>query len=203
MSRNRSFFALACLGGALLAPPAHADIYAYTDGAGVVHYTNVPDDPHYQRIMVEPRAWSGSAPHVARDVQAASREYAPLIDEAARRTRLEPALLRAVIAVESAFDPRAVSKAGAQGLMQLLPATAKRYGVHDAFDPADNVNAGARYLRDLMTRYHSNLELALAAYNAGENAVDRYGRRIPPYAETQSYVPTVLRLYGRFRAPPA
>ncbi len=108
---------------------------------------------------------------------------------------MEPDLLRAVIVVESGFNARAVSKAGAVGLMQLMPATARRYGVSDRFDPEQNVHAGARYLQALIKRYGSDIKIALAAYNAGEEAVDRCGRCIPRYRETQAYVPRVWRMY--------
>jgi soluble lytic murein transglycosylase-like protein len=129
------------------------------------------------------------------EVKRRAAAYSALIDDVARRAELQPALLCAVIAIESAFDPRAVSRKGAQGLMQLRPATAKRYGVQRPFDPAENVRGGAGYLKDLLKRYGNDLELALAAYNAGEDAVDRHGRTIPPFAETQAYVPAVLALY--------
>jgi len=109
---------------------------------------------------------------------------------------IDASLLRAVIVVESAFDERAVSSRGARGLMQLTPATAVRFGVHDAFNPRQNVRAGAHYLRFLLDRYDNDLELVLAAYNAGEDAVDRYGRAVPPYKETRAYVPRVMRVYS-------
>ena len=124
--------------------------------------------------------------------------YAVLIERTAKRRSLQPALLRAIIAVESGFNARAVSRAGAQGLMQLQPATARRYGVGDAFDPEQNLDAGARYLAELLRRYGDNLELALAAYNAGALAVDRNGGRVPPYRETRAYIPAVLELYRHF-----
>ena len=101
-------------------------------------------------------------------------------------------LLHAIIAVESAYDARAVSSKGAQGLMQLMPATAQRFGVLDPFDPHENVRAGARYLKALMAQFNGDLKLTLAAYNAGESAVVRYGNRVPPFAETQKYVPKVM-----------
>jgi soluble lytic murein transglycosylase-like protein len=121
---------------------------------------------------------------------------------AAKASTIQASLVRAVIVVESGFNPRAVSKRGAIGLMQLLPATARRYGVKDIYDPEQNIRAGTRYLRDLLTRFDSNLELALAAYNAGEEAVERYGRHIPPYAETLNYVPSVMRVYQRLMGLP-
>lgn len=192
------FFAISAL--TLAALGARADIYSFIDEDGVVHYTNVPDDVRFvlfqktgdDRVEMSPQhagAWRDRA-----------NTFAGLIDRTARRTEVHPALLRAVIAAESAFDPNAVSRAGAQGLMQLHPKTATRFGVTNPFDPAANVDGGARYLRYLLKRFDNNLELALAAYNAGEEAVERHGRHIPPYAETQAYVPTVLRLYRRFLA---
>jgi soluble lytic murein transglycosylase-like protein len=105
-----------------------------------------------------------------------------------------------VIAVESGFNSRALSKAGAVGLMQLMPATALRFGVSDPYDPLQNVRAGAQYLRFLIDRFGNDLSLALAAYNAGEQAVDRNGGQIPPYSETQAYVPRVLKIYRMLEA---
>jgi soluble lytic murein transglycosylase-like protein len=118
------------------------------------------------------------------------------VDAAARRHGLNQALIDAVIVAESGYNHRAVSRAGAVGLMQLMPDTARAYGVSDREDPAQNVDGGSRYLRDLLARY-LDLELALAAYNAGETAVERHGRRVPPYPETRDYVKKVL---GLFRA---
>ena len=176
---------------------AHADIFAFTDAAGVAHYSNVPVDARYERIMSDPPP--PSSPQGA-ELRAKAAVFSDLIDEAARHAEVSPALLRAVIAVESAFDPRAVSPKGAQGLMQLQPATARRYGVNRPFDPRDNLRGGASYIRDLLKHYGNDLELALAAYNAGEDAVDRHGRTIPPFPETRAYVPAVLRFYRRFLA---
>jgi soluble lytic murein transglycosylase-like protein len=121
------------------------------------------------------------------------------VQEAARTYELEPALLHAVISVESGYNPKAKSRKGASGLMQLMPDTARRYGVADIFDPAQNVRAGARYLRDLLRMFNNDMKLALAAYNAGENAVIRHGR-IPPYQETVAYVPKVLAFYKKLGA---
>lgn len=122
----------------------------------------------------------------------------PVVEQAAADHRLDPALLLAVIHAESGFNPQALSPKGAVGLMQLMPATASRYGTGDLRDPGRNVQAGAAHLRYLLGRY-DDLPLALAAYNAGENAVERYGMRIPPYAETQDYVPRVLSLYRKYQ----
>ena len=121
------------------------------------------------------------------------------IDSIARRHGVDPLLVRAMIRVESNFDARAVSPKGAAGLMQLMPETAMRYGVDNRFDPAQNVDGGVRYLRDLMAMFDGNLSLALAAYNAGEGAVLKHGRRIPPYPETQQYVVWVRSYYNQFR----
>ena len=130
------------------------------------------------------------------------KQYSPLIEEVAQQERLQPELLHAVVSVESAYDPEAVSPKGAVGLMQLMPSTAKRYGVENIRDPEENVQAGANYLKDLLEEFDQDLKLALAAYNAGENAVRRYGNRIPPFPETQRYVSKVMGLYreGRIAA---
>jgi soluble lytic murein transglycosylase-like protein len=121
------------------------------------------------------------------------------IDTIARRHGLDPLLVRAVIRAESNFDARAVSPKGAAGLMQLMPETAQRYGVDNRFDPAQNVDGGVRYLRDLIAMFNGDLSLALAAYNAGEGAVIKYGRRIPPYPESQLYVVRVRSFYDQLR----
>ena len=115
---------------------------------------------------------------------------------------MEPNLLRAVIVVESGFNSRAVSKRGAVGLMQLMPATATRFGVSNPYDPKQNVHGGARYLKFLIDRFGQDIRLALAAYNAGEEAVDRNGGQIPPFAETMAYVPRVLKIYRMLTEQP-
>ena len=131
------------------------------------------------------------------------RPFAKLIDVAARDAALDPALVHAVISIESAYNPTARSPKGALGLMQVMPATAARYGVRDpGRSPAANLKAGTLYLSDLMQLFDSRIELVLAAYNAGENAVLRYGQRIPPYRETQQYVPAVLARYREWREEP-
>ena len=121
--------------------------------------------------------------------------FTPLIQRVAKQTALHPELLHAVIRAESAYDPKAVSRAGAVGLMQLMPATARQYGVKDSTDPVQNVRAGATYLKLLLDNFGQNLSLALAAYNAGENAVKRHGNNIPPFPETRTYVKRVLAFY--------
>ncbi|RTL51417.1 MAG: lytic transglycosylase domain-containing protein [Rhodocyclaceae bacterium] len=130
---------------------------------------------------------------------AGMRRFSADIAEVAMQNQLEPELLHALIQVESGYDPGAVSRAGAVGLMQLMPDTARRYGARDRRDPRENLRAGARYLRDLMQRFSGNLTLALAAYNAGEGAVVHHGLQIPAFEETRSYVPAVLRRYHRLK----
>jgi soluble lytic murein transglycosylase-like protein len=167
------------------------------DEAGITHFSNVPTDSRYRLLLASP-----PEPAQGPDVRWLARSHAfdSFIERAAAGATVHPQLVRAIIVVESAFNPRAVSRRGAAGLMQLRPETARRYGAADVFDPEQNITAGTRYLRDLMARYGNNLELVLAAYNAGEDAVERYGRRVPPYAETRQYVPAVLRIYRALMA---
>ena len=134
--------------------------------------------------------WSASGP-TAVDIS----RLVPLINDAARAYGLDPKLVHAVIRAESGYNTNAVSSKGAVGLMQLIPATAQRYGVQDSYDPGQNIQGGTRYLRDLLKMFNGNMELAIAGYNAGENAVIRAGHRIPPYPETMAYVPKVLSFY--------
>jgi soluble lytic murein transglycosylase-like protein len=183
----------------VLSAPAGADVYVYVDAKGIEHYTNTPAHAHYLRLSslaeVEGRHNRAGAALVKGNAEA----YAPQIEQAADEAGVDAALVHAVITAESGYNPAAVSRAGAQGLMQLMPGTAKRYAVKDAFDPGQNIRGGVRYLRDLLEMFDNDLALAVAAYNAGENAVIRHGRKIPPYRETQAYVPKVLRLYDRYR----
>jgi soluble lytic murein transglycosylase-like protein len=186
---------------AAYASAAQADVFAYTDERGVTHFSNVPVDGRYQLLIASPpEERSSSKPSKPHDWLAESVAYDAFIEMAALKHTVHPALIRAVIAAESGFNPRAVSKRGAIGLMQLLPETARRYGVSDIYDPAENIRAGTHYLSDLMVRFDQHMDLVLAAYNAGENAVDHYGGHIPPYKETQAYVPQVLRIYRALKA---
>ena len=178
-----------------------ADVYSFTDASGVTHFSNVPSDARYQLLITTGESAQSSPPKAhSVDWLARSSQYEGMIRGAALAATLQPALVRAVIVVESGFNPRAVSKKGAIGLMQLRPETARRYGVTDIYDPEQNVRAGALYLSDLIKRFGSDLELALAAYNAGEEAVEHYGRHIPPFRETLNYVPSVLRVYQKLKA---
>lgn len=171
-----------------LAPPAHAStLYRRVDEEGVTHFTNAPTDPRFRRVG----ALSGTAQGWFRLPDAVRTRYREEIREIAARHGVNADLVEAVIRVESAFNPRAVSNKGAQGLMQLMPRTASALGVRNVFDPYQNIDGGVRHLRYLLDRYPGNVSLALAAYNAGEKAVDHY-RGVPPYAETTQYVQKIL-----------
>lgn len=187
----------------LLVLPAATDanIYTFTDAEGTTHFSNVPQDKRYRLALATPRDSNeimiGKGTEAVRYRASQRARWSQLIDNTARTLNLDAALLHAVIATESGYNWRAVSPKGAIGLMQLMPATAGRYGVTDPYDPGQNVRAGAQYLRELMGRFGNDLRLVLAAYNAGEQAVARYGNRIPPYQETMQYVPRVLGHYAR------
>jgi len=185
-----------------LVPCAKADIYTYIDANGIAHFSNIRLNKDDKIIVAMQRDESRSVQ--SRDriqvSQAEKNRFAPLVAEAARTYQIDAALLHAVISAESGYNPAAVSYKGAVGLMQLMPETAQRYGVKDSFDPAQNIRGGAQYLGYLLQRFGNNLELALAAYNAGENAVIRHGFSIPPYRETLGYVPKVLKLQKNYRS---
>jgi len=179
---------------------AQAGVYAFVDDQGVLHLSNVPDNERYQSLEraagVEVR--DGGAGNRVVD-PGRRRPYGGVVAQVAGQLGIEAALLHAVISVESGYNARAVSRRGAAGLMQLMPETARRFGVADVFDPADNVRAGAQYLSYLLKLFDNDLQLALAAYNAGEAAVMKYGKRIPPYRETVAYVPKVVDFYQKFK----
>ncbi len=211
-----------------LAGPARADIYAFVDNNGVRHLSNVPNDPRYKLVMRTPAYRKDSsqvssfaptnlyrppnpavfaprsyaAPRATRRLSRVNegnrQRFTPDINRIAAQHRLEPALLHAVISAESSYNPWAVSPKGAMGLMQLMPGTADRFGVGNPYDPIANMNGGARYLRWLLDQFNDT-RLAVAAYNAGEGAVQRYGNQIPPYRETQNYVVKVLDYYQQYR----
>src|SRR5688572_26910290 len=179
---------------AILAPaPVRAEVYRLKAPDGTVHFTNAPTDPQYRRMEGAPT--TGSEAGWLRLPKGDTRPYLNEILEASSRYGVPDQLVTAVIRAESGFNPRAVSRKGAQGLMQLMPGTASMLGVRNSFDPRDNIDGGVRHLRSLIDRFPDNLPMALAAYNAGERAVVQH-RGIPPYPETQDYVTKVLSLYG-------
>jgi soluble lytic murein transglycosylase-like protein len=189
---SRIGFAAAVLG---IAVPAQAQIYTWTDANGHMVVSN-------KRPGTTPPSASYAVPKAtgirATRPVAASRAtaYDDLISQHSRDHGVRPDLVRAVMQVESGFNPFARSPKGAMGLMQLMPATARQYGVINPFNPAENVRAGVAYLRELLDRYQNNEELALAAYNAGPGAVDKHGQTVPPYRETRDYVTRINRISG-------
>lgn len=175
---------------------AAADVWMYEDENGNVHFSDQPREGFERKKLTKRRPARG---HRIVRWDGPTDRWDGVIAHASRDYKVKPALVKAVIHAESLFDSTAVSHAGAQGLMQLMPATAGFVGVDDAFDPWQNIRGGTRYLQYLMRRFRGNLELSLAAYNAGEDTVLRYGG-IPPYRETQRYVKRVLHLYRRYDA---
>ena len=189
---------LLSLGGlALLAGTANADIYKKVQADGVISFSNTKGDGEvYLRTKKKPSA----QPFMPSDTSPERfSRYDSYIQQAAALYQIPEALIRAVIKVESNYDPRAVSPANARGLMQLIPETAERMMVRDIHDPRQNIFGGVRYLRILANLFNGDIELTIAAYNAGENAVIRFGG-IPPYEETQGYVVKVLGYYRHYRA---
>jgi soluble lytic murein transglycosylase-like protein len=188
---------------ALLCPgEASADIFKYTDAQGVVHFSNkASGDSRFRLFLKAPkkRAHEGVVAFMPSDTSGERfTRYDEWIRQAATLYQIPEELVRAVIMVESNYDPRAVSQTGAQGLMQLMPETALRMQVRDAFDPRENIFGGTRYLRVLANMFNGDLTLTVAGYNAGEAAVVRYAG-IPPFEETQGYVTRVLTFYRRYR----
>jgi Transglycosylase SLT domain/Domain of unknown function (DUF4124) len=188
---TRSLGVIVVAAATMFAPPAGAQTYKFKAPDGSTHFTNAPADPRYQRMGFT----SGTQAGWLRLPQGDTKPYAHEITEAANRYGIPERLVTAVIRAESGFNPRAVSRKGAQGLMQLMPSTASVLGVRNSFDPRENIEGGVRHLRGLLDRFPGNLPFAIAAYNAGEKAVTAYGG-VPPYPETQDYVVRVLRYYG-------
>ena len=171
--------------------PVEADIYRYIDEKGVMHFTNTPTSSIQKyRLYIKER------PKVTQ--RYSSEKYDTLISDASERHGVSFPLLKAIIKAESDFDPHAVSKKGATGLMQIMPENFKPLGIRDPFDPWQNINAGARYFKQMYDRFKGKLALSLAAYNAGPTAVDRY-KTIPPYEETEEYVRRVLKYYYNYK----
>ncbi len=170
--------------------PALADIYLFVDNEGVLHFTNTPTSSQYKVYMQEP-IFRPKVPFTAGN-------YDDVISEAARRNGLSSSLLKALIHVESYFNPRAVSKKGAMGLMQIMPENLSLLNIDDPFDPWENIMGGAAYLKAMLERFSGRLPLALAAYNAGPGAVEKYND-IPPYPETRNYVRKVMRYFNFYK----
>lgn len=177
-----------------------ADIYKFIDKQGVIHYSNVPDDHQNKKILskggeftLHSRRKKTSHKHQTR--------YRGIINSTSEKYNIAPSLIKAVIEVESNWNSQAVSKKGAQGLMQLMPATSKSLKVRNPFNPEENIEGGAKYLKSLLDKYNGDLSLALAAYNAGPHRIDKFGG-VPPIPETQQYVKKVLGLYrGDYATP--
>jgi len=182
----------------VLASAADAQIFVYKDAYGRTVFTDNPQGDGYARYR--PKTDPGRrAPTTASVKPRKTKAYDPAIARASRQHGVSPALVKAVIAAESGFDPEAVSRKGAQGLMQLMPGTAELMGVDDALDPWQNIDGGTRYLSQMIERFPGELNLALAAYNAGPEAVKRHGG-VPPFEETRGYVKRVLRYYEKYNA---
>jgi len=201
------FTLLVALGAVVLPALASADIYTYTGADGTIHFTNTPGGDKRYRVYIKGNGWEGhpsAAPGVTpvlpsdRDVGRYSR-YDGWIRQAATLYQIPEPLVRAIIRCESDYDPRAVSVSGARGLMQLMPETASLMQVRDIGDPHDNIFGGVRLLRILANEFNGDLELTVAAYNAGDVAVIRAGG-IPPFQETRDYVVNVTRFYRRYRS---
>ena len=191
--KNRHFgcsIVLAILLTIFVISPAVADIYLYIDNQGVLHFTNTPTSERYKVYMRESLRRPETFDHI--------QSYDDVISEAARRNGLSSSLLKALIHVESYFNPRAVSKKGAMGLMQIMPENLQLLNIDDPFDPWQNIMGGASYLKTLLERFSGQLPLALAAYNAGPSAVEKYND-IPPYPETQDYVQRVLKFFHLYK----
>lgn len=171
-----------------------ADIYKLVVGDRV-YYTDQPAKGQGYRLIIRTRPKTYN--HDMKFMAGNKLKFGDMIAKAAAKHQMDPKLLHAVIQAESAYNPNAVSSAGAVGLMQLMPGTARRYGVADRRDAEQNIDGGTRYLKDLLAMFNSNLKLAVAGYNAGEGAVMKFNNTVPPYPETQNYVQHVLSLYGK------
>lgn len=184
----------------VLPSPAFGQIYSWRDPSGNLVLSNDRKDASAQTYAVATTG-SGQYRTTRKILNPRAAAFEPLIVEHSAANGVHPDLVRAVIQAESAFDPRARSHKGAMGLMQLMPATAAEYNVLDAFNPAENIRAGVAYLRSLLSRFSNNVELALAAYNAGPGAVKKYGDKVPPYRETQNYVAKIKASAPAVRPP--
>lgn len=212
---GKALFFLVLSGFLVFSSPCRSEIYKYVDKDGVMHFTNVPVVTNYRRLPSVPSTLGVSKTpnfnynfnyarfYPNRSIQPSAKwganqaAYDSHIRMACLRHGMDYNLVKAVIKAESAFDPQAVSPAGAKGLMQLMPATSRDLGVNDPFDPYQNIDGGVRYLKEMLDRFNNNIILALAAYNAGPESVAKYGG-VPPYNETQVYVQRVLDFYSHY-----
>jgi len=198
--RSFSLSLFFCLSVVCLLFPAkgRADIYKFIDKDGVIHLTNVPTDHKYKLWLKEAKKGPALISHRSSGGKKSRSGFDHLISKAADKHNVDYALIKAVIKTESDFDPSAVSRKGARGLMQLMPGTANNYQVDNSFDPWSNIDGGVRHLKHLIGQYGGDLPLALAAYNAGEGSVQKYNYRIPPYEETQTYVKRVMHYLNKY-----
>ncbi len=181
---------------------AHADIYKYLDAAGKLYITDQKLGQPYRLIgtfdfQSKQQLWDNR--FNSKTYRNNINLFLPHIKKAAKEHNLDPALLHAIVDTESSFNPKAQSKRGAIGLMQLMPETARSLGVKDSWNPAENIHGGALYFRQLLNKFNQDIKLSLAAYNAGEGAVKRAGSVIPNYPETQNYVKKVIRKYSKLK----
>lgn len=183
-----------------LSLPSYADIYKYVDKHGRVILTDKPRHSGYKRLIKTWKGWEEAKLPKNFNWAKNQKKFDPTIRTVAKIYKLPHTLVHAVITAESSYNPNAISKAGAVGLMQLMPETAKQYGVSNRRDPKQNIYGGTRYLRYLAKLFNNDLTLMLAAYNAGEGAVKKYGNKIPPYKETQNYVRKVIKYYKKYRS---
>ena len=177
----------------LSSTPLRADIYMYVDRDGVVHFTNAPtaSENDYRVYVKEKKVYSSQI--------YSPQSFEDYIRQASDRYGISFPLLKAIIKAESDFNPRAVSKKGAMGLMQIMPENIKAMNISNPFDPLENILGGARYFREMLDRFEGHLSLSLAAYNAGPTAVERYNNQIPPYKETENYIERVLKFYSSYQ----
>lgn len=187
IKRNILLLPLICI---LIIPcVTFADIYKYKDENGIMHFTNVRSDIRYTLYIKEARE----------NPDAFITKYDLIIKAASKKFSMEPSLVKAVIKAESGFDHTAVSSKGAQGLMQLMPGTAEAMEVDDPYNPEKNIFGGTKYLSKMMERYNNDVRLALAAYNAGPENVDKY-KNVPPFNETKTFIERVMKYYGKYQA---
>ena len=199
MPKNKVTLALIFI-FSIISMPSQADIYKYVDKHGRVILTDKPAHTGYKRLVKTWKGWEEAKLPKNFNWVKNQAKYDPTIRSVAKMYKLPHTLLHAVITAESAYNPNAISRAGAVGLMQLMPATAKQYGVSNRRDPKQNIYGGSRYLRYLLKLFKNDLTLALAAYNAGEGTVKKYGNKIPPYKETRNYVKKVIKYYKKYRS---